>query len=65
MNRKQIKDDNTVQSIIINSLSKINKIYLSGCRTAYQMMQRLKRRYYQSGQTLLNNLEQKIKNYVQ
>jgi len=65
MNRKQIKDDNTVQSIIINSLSKVNQIYLSGCRTAYQMMQRLKRRYYQSGQTLLNNLEQKIKNYVQ
>ena len=62
MNRKQIKDDNAVQSIIINSLNNINQNYLSGCRTAYQMMQRLKRRYYQSGQALLNILEQKIKN---
>ena len=60
MNRKQIKDDNAVQSIIINSLNKINqKSYLSGCRTVYQIVQRLKRRYYQSGQALLNVLEQK------
>ena len=62
MNRKQIKDDNAVQSIIINSLNKINQNYLSGYRTAYQIMQRLRRRYYQSGQALLNILEQKIKN---
>jgi len=29
MNRKQIKGDNEVQSIIINSLNKINQSYLS------------------------------------
>jgi len=57
MNRKQIKYDNAVQLIIINSLNKINHNYLSGCRTAYQMMQILKRCYYQSGQALLNILE--------
>jgi len=62
MNRKQIKSDNAVQSIIINGLNKINQNYFCGGRTAYQMMQRLKRRYYQSGQALLNILKQKIKN---
>jgi len=56
MNRKQIKDDKAVQSIIINSLNKINQYYLSGCRTVYQMMQRLKRRYYQSEQALFKYL---------
>ena len=63
MNRKQIKSDNAVQSIIINGLNKINQNYFCGGRTAYQMMQRLKRRYYQSGQALLNILEQKIKKF--
>ncbi|KAG4094616.1 hypothetical protein H8356DRAFT_1427790 [Neocallimastix lanati (nom. inval.)] len=62
MNRKQIIDDNAVQSIIINNLNKTNQNYLSRCRIAYQMTQRLKKRYYQSIHALLNILEQKIKN---
>ena len=62
MNRKQIKSDNAVQSIIINNLNKTNQNYLSRCRIAYQMTQRLKKRYYQSIHALLNILEQKIKN---
>jgi len=67
MNRKQIKDDKAVQSIIINSLNKINQYYLSGCRTVYQMMQRLKRRYYQSEQALFKYLwtkNQKFKKLI-
>jgi len=62
MNRCQIKSDNAVQSIIINSLEKSNQEYLRGCKTVYSMIDWLKNRFYQSGQTLLNILEYKIIN---
>jgi len=62
MNRSQIKSDNAVQSIILNSLEKSNKEYLHGCKTAYSMTDRLKKRFYQSDQALLNILENKIIN---
>ena len=61
MNRGQIKSDNAVQSIIINSLEKSNQEYLRGCKSAYSMIDRLKNRFYQSGQSLLNILEYKIR----
>jgi hypothetical protein len=57
MNRSQIKSDSAVQSILINSLEKSSKEYLRGCKTAYSMIDRLKKRFYQSGQALLNILE--------
>ena len=62
MNRNQIKSDNAVQSIIINSLDESSQNYLKGCKTAFQMIDRLKSRFYQSGQALLNILEYKINN---
>ena len=62
MNRCQIKSDDAVQSIIMNSLEKSNQEYLRGCKTAYSMIDRLKNRFYQSGQALLNILEYKIIN---
>jgi len=62
MNRGQIKSDNAVQSIIINSLEKSNQEYLRGCKSAYSMIDRLKNRFYQSGEALLNILEYKIIN---
>jgi len=43
MNRGQIKSDNAIQSIIINSLEKSNQEYLRGCKTAYSMIDRLKK----------------------
>jgi len=46
MNRGQIKSDNVVQSIIINSLEKSSQEYLWGCKTAYSMIDRLKNRFY-------------------
>jgi len=61
MNRCQIKSDDAVQSIIMNSLEKSNQEYLRGCKTAYSMIDRLKNRFYQFGQALLNILE--YKNY--
>ena len=61
MNRSQIKSDDAVQSIIMNSLEKSNQEYLRGCKTAYSMIDRLKNRFYQFGQALLNILE--YKNY--
>ena len=60
MNRGQIKSDNAVQSIIINSLEESNQEYLRGYKTAYSMIDRLKNRFYQSGQALLNILEYKL-----
>ena len=42
MNRGQIKSDNAVQSIIINSLDKPIQDYLRGCKTAFSMIDRLK-----------------------
>jgi len=51
--KNQIKSDNAVHSIIINNLEKSNKEYLRGCKTAYSMIDRLKKRFYQSGQALL------------
>jgi hypothetical protein len=50
------------QSIIINNLEKSYKEYLRGCKTAYSMIDRLKKLIYQSGQALLNILEYKIIN---
>ena len=61
MTRKQIKYDNAVQSIISGSLDLETKAYLKGCRTAYQMIDRLKKQFYKSGESLLNLLMQKIK----
>ena len=62
MNRNQIKSDNAVQSIIINSLDESSQNYLKGYKTAFQMIDRLKSRFYQSRQALLNILEYKINN---
>ena len=62
MNRNQIKYNNAVQSIIINSLDESSQNYLKGCKTAFQMIDRLKSRFYQSRQALLNILEYKINN---
>jgi len=62
MNRNQIKSDNAVQSLIINSLDESSQNYLNGCKTAFQMIDRLKSRFYQSGQALLNILKYKINN---
>jgi len=45
MNRGQIKSDNAVPSIIINSLEKSNQEYLRGCKTAYNMIDRLKKSF--------------------
>jgi len=45
MNRSQIKSDNAVQSIIINSLEKPNQEYLRGCKTAYDLIERLKKSF--------------------
>jgi len=39
MNRSQIKWDNTVKSIIINSLEKSNKEYFRRCKTTYSMIE--------------------------
>jgi len=57
-----MKSDNAVQSIIINSLEKTNQEYLRWCKTAYYMIDRLKNRFYKSGQSLLNIHEYKIIN---
>eukprot|EP00833_Pecoramyces_ruminatium_P016099 jgi/Orpsp1_1/1190131/evm.model.d7180000076770.1 len=62
MNRNQIKLDNTVQTIIINSLNEETQNCLRGCKTAFHMMERLKRRFYLSGEALLNKLKYKIIN---
>jgi len=49
--------------LIIYSLEKSNKEYLRGCKTAYSMIDRLKKRFYQIWLcTLLNILEYKIIN---
>ncbi len=61
MTRIQIKLDNAVQSIITGSLHPDSKKYLKGCKTAYQMIRRLKNKIYKSGESLFNILEQKIK----
>jgi len=46
MTRKQIKYDNAVTTIISGSLNTESKKkkYLKGCRTAYQMIERLKKK---------------------
>ena len=64
MNRNQIKYNNAVQSIIINSLDESSQNYLKGCKTAFQMIDRLKSRFFiKSGQVLLNIFRvQKINN---
>jgi len=62
MTREQIKSDNDVQTIIINSLDESLNDYLKGCRTFFQMIQRIKNRFYQSSQALLNSLKQKMFN---
>jgi len=62
MSREQIKSDSAVQTIIINSLDESSKIYLKGCRTSFQMIERLQKRFYQSGQALLNALKLKMVN---
>jgi len=61
MKRKQIKYDYAVQTIISSSLDTESKKYLKGCRTAYQMIERLKKQFYKSRESLINLLNQKIK----
>ncbi len=62
MTRTQIKYDNAVQSIIVDSLDIETQTLLRGCKTSYQMINILKQQYYKSGQDLINFLLQKIKN---
>jgi len=62
MSREQIKSDSAVKTIIINSLDESSKIYLKGCRTSFQMIERLQKRFYQSGQALFNALKLKMVN---
>ena len=57
MTREQFKFDNAVQTIIINSLDEPSKDYLKGCRTSFQMIERLKNCFYQSDQDLFNSLK--------
>ena len=61
MKRKQIKYDYAVQTIISSSLDTESKKYLKGYRTAYQMIERLKKQFYKSRESLINLLNQKIK----
>ncbi|KAG4084222.1 hypothetical protein H8356DRAFT_1378077 [Neocallimastix lanati (nom. inval.)] len=67
-NPKNPNNPNNNKNIIINKINKyysntsksvFNIKYFEICRTAYQMMQRLKKRCYQSEHALLNILEQK------
>eukprot|EP00833_Pecoramyces_ruminatium_P002871 jgi/Orpsp1_1/1176903/evm.model.c7180000059444.1 len=58
--RDLLMGDNATQSIIVESIDNNSKLYLKGCKTAYQMINRLKNRYYMSGETLLNELINKI-----
>jgi len=46
MNIDQIEFNNAVQFIIITRLEESIQEYLVGCKTAFQMMQRLKDPFY-------------------
>jgi len=61
--RKQIKYDNTVQSIIYGSLDLETKAYLKGCRTAYQMIDRLKKTTLQIRRILIKFINAKNQNF--
>eukprot|EP00833_Pecoramyces_ruminatium_P017137 jgi/Orpsp1_1/1191169/evm.model.d7180000083922.1 len=58
--RDLLMGDNATQSIIVESIDNNSKLYLKGCKTAYQVIKCLKNRYYMSGETLLNELINKI-----
>ena len=61
--RKQIKYDNAVQSIISGSLYLETKAYLIGCRTAYQMIDRLKKTTLQIRRILIKFINAKNQNF--
>eukprot|EP00833_Pecoramyces_ruminatium_P000911 jgi/Orpsp1_1/1174943/evm.model.c7180000052037.1 len=61
MNQLEIKLDNKTQSIIEASLDKEGNDVLKGCNTAFEMMSRLKERYYQTGQSFIDNIDKQIK----
>jgi len=62
MNQNEIKLNNKTQSIIEASLDRDGNDVLKGCKTAFEMMSRLKERYYQTGQTFIDNIDKQIKN---
>jgi len=64
MTRIQIKLDNAVQSIIVDSLDVETQSLLRGCKTSYEMITILKQQFYKSGQDLVNHLMTKIKSLV-
>ncbi|OUM56184.1 hypothetical protein PIROE2DRAFT_19324, partial [Piromyces sp. E2] len=61
MNQIEIKLDNKTQSIIEASLDRDRNDVLKRCKTAFEMMNRLKERYYQTGQTFIDNIDKQIK----
>ena len=61
MNQLEIKKDNKTQSIIEYSLDEEGNDVLKGCKTAFEMMSRLKERYYQTGQSYIDNIDKQIK----
>eukprot|EP00833_Pecoramyces_ruminatium_P016113 jgi/Orpsp1_1/1190145/evm.model.d7180000076896.1 len=62
MTATEIKLDNKTQSIIEGSLDAEGNESLKGCRTAFEMMKRLKETYYQTGQSFIDNIDNQIKN---
>jgi len=61
MSQLEIRQDNKTQSIIESSLDKDGNDILKGCKTAFEMMSRLKERYYQKGQSYLDNIDKQTK----
>jgi len=61
MNQLEIKNDNKTQSIIESSLDEEGNDILKGCKTAFEIMSRLKEIYYQTGQSYIDNIDKQIK----
>ncbi|OUM62320.1 hypothetical protein PIROE2DRAFT_11422 [Piromyces sp. E2] len=61
MNQTEIKLDNKTQSIIEAILYRDENDVLKGCKTAFEIMSRLKERYYQTGQKFIDNIDKQIK----